>query len=72
MCGQRSLLINIEQRVEARGRMFDEGVIEVNIFLIFVGLTVLPRKAKSPSFLVFPDFLHSKASGYVEYWGCKL
>lgn len=45
--------------------MFDEGIIEINIFLIFVGLT---GKAKSSSFLVFSVLLYIKVSEYVEYW----
>lgn len=54
MCGQRSLLINIGQRVETRGQMFDEGVNEISI-LIFMGITVLGRQSLplSLSSLVF-------------------
>lgn len=67
MCGQRNLLINIGKRVKTRGQMFDEGVNEVSI-LIFMGITVLLGRQSLPLSFIFPDFPHTKASRYVEYW----
>lgn len=52
VCPKKS--VNTEPKIEARRLMFDEDSVEI------VGLRMLVGKARSPSFLAFPDLLHTK------------